>query len=84
MSYDNLADLLQAAGGTIDANAEEARKVKEIVVKWVWPYETKITSSEADLAKEDQQDTQDGENMSSYSFDIVVTGTQVIPNATNV
>lgn len=83
MSYDNLADLLQAAGGTIDANAEEARKVKEIVVKWVWPYETKITSSEVDLAKEDQQDTQDGENISNYSFDIVVTGTQVIPNATN-
>ena len=84
MSYDNLTDLLQAAGGTIDANAEEAKKVKEIVVKWVWPYETKITSSEVDLAKEDQQDTQDGENISSYSFDIVVTGTQVIPNATNV
>ena len=67
-----------------DANADENAKVKQVVINWQWPYQTQTTSSEEELAENDREDTQDGMNISNYSFDIVVTGTQVVPSTSNV
>ena len=84
ITFRNLSELLEAAGGTIDANADENAKVKQVVINWQWPYQTQTTSSEEELAENDREDTQDGMNISNYSFDIVVTGTQVVPSTSNV
>ena len=78
-TYTDLNELALEASGTI--NADDSNKVKEILVNWEWPYQT--GSDEISKSKNDAQDTQDGKNISNYTFDIVVTGTQVIPNATN-
>ena len=84
ITFGSLSELLEVAGGTIDANADENAKVKQVVINWQWPYQTQTTSSEEELAENDREDTQDGMNISNYSFDIVVTGTQVVPSTSNV
>ena len=84
ITFRNLSELLEVAGGTIDANADENAKVKQVVINWQWPYQTQTTSSEEELAENDREDTLDGMNISNYSFDIVVTGTQVVPSTSNV
>ena len=79
-TYTDLNELALTASGTI--NADDSNKVKEILVNWEWPYQT--GSDEISKSKNDVQDTQDGKNISNYTFDIVVTGTQVIPTNANV
>ena len=79
-TYTDLNELALEASGTI--NADDSIKVKEILVNWEWPYQT--GSDEISKSKNDAQDTQDGKNISNYTFDIVVTGTQVIPTNANV
>lgn len=79
-TYTDLNELALAASGII--NADDSNKVKEILVNWEWPYQT--GSDEISKSKNDAQDTQDGKNISNYTFDIVVTGTQVIPTNANV
>ena len=79
-TYTDLNELALAASGTI--NADDSNKVKEVLVNWEWPYQT--GSDEISKSKNDAQDTQDGKNISNYTFDIVVTGTQVIPTNANV
>ena len=81
ITYPDIEHLMAASGGTIDANDPE--KVKEVVVEWLWPYETQTTSNPAELIKNDAEDTKDGQTISDYTFDIVVTGTQVIPSTAN-
>ena len=61
--------------GTIDANSNE--KVKIMTIEWNWPYET--GSSETEIIAQDIEDTNDGKLLENYSFDIIVTGTQVEP-----
>lgn len=61
--------------GVIDANA--TNKVKTLTVQWEWPY---VTGEELeDIEANDIIDTKDGLNALDYTFDVVVTGTQVIP-----
>ena len=79
-TYTDLNELALTASGTI--NADDSNKVKEILVNWEWPYQT--GSDEISKSKNDVQDTQDRKNISNYTFDIVVTGTQVIPTNANV
>ena len=79
-TYTDLNELALTASGTI--NADDSNKVKEILVNWEWPYQT--GSDEISKSKNDVQDTQDWKNISNYTFDIVVTGTQVIPTNANV
>ena len=79
-TYTDLNEFALTASGTI--NADDSNKVKEILVNWEWPYQT--GSDEISKSKNDVQDTQDGKNISNYTFDIVVTGTQVIPTNANV
>lgn len=61
--------------GTIDANSSQ--KTKTITIEWNWPYETGNTENEK-LAQ-DIKDTNDGKILKNYSFDVIVTGTQVEP-----
>ena len=52
--------------------------VKNLIIDWNWKYETGNTIEE--IQKSDIIDTQDAKQITNYSFDIVVTGTQVMPN----
>ena len=61
--------------GTIDANSNE--KIKILTIEWNWPYETGSTENEKFI--QDVEDTTDGKLLENYSFNIIVTGTQVEP-----
>lgn len=76
-TYNSLTDLQQDLTGTINANAEE--KVKTLTVAWNWKYETGSTAKE--IATNDLIDTQDAKQMSNYTFDVIVSGTQVMPKS---
>lgn len=73
--YDSIDKLTQVLSGTIDANEEE--KNKTFLIGWKWEYETGNTDDE--IAGNDVIDTQNAKDISNYTFDIVVTGTQVQP-----
>lgn len=57
-------------------NADDANKTRTLTVNWEWPYETGTAD---EIAQNDKIDTQEGINALDYTFDVVVTGTQVIP-----
>lgn len=76
-TYNSLKNLQQDLTGTINANDEN--KVKALTVGWNWKYETGNTAQ--DIASNDLIDTQDAKQMSNYTFDIIVTGTQVTPQS---
>lgn len=76
-TYNSLKNLQQDLTGTINANDEN--KVKAITVGWNWKYETGNTAQ--DIESNDLIDTQDAKQMSNYTFDIIVTGTQVAPQS---
>lgn len=76
-TYNSLKNLQQDLTGTINANDEN--KVKAITVGWNWKYETGNTAQE--IASNDLIDTQDAKQMTNYTFDIIVTGTQVAPQS---
>ena len=65
--YRNIEDLQNELDGYI--NAKEEKKVK---INWEWQYETKEYN-----ILQDAQDTNDAQNIRSYSFDIYVIGNQV-------
>ena len=68
--YKNIKELENILTGTINAN--ESEKIKVITIDWQWNYET----------NDNQIDTQDGLNLKNYNFDIIVTGSQIEPQAT--
>ena len=74
-TYNNLTDLSNALNGTINANDEN--KIKIIEIDWNWKYQT--GNSENEIAINDAIDTQDAKQFNNYTFDILVTGTQVNP-----
>lgn len=76
-TYNSLKNLQQDLTGTINANDEN--KVEAITVGWNWKYETGNTAQE--IASNDLIDTQDAKQMTNYTFDIIVTGTQVAPQS---
>lgn len=61
--------------GTISAEAEN--KVRTMTVEWEWSYVTGEVEEEISL--QDGIDTRDGQTLSQYQFDILITGTQVEP-----
>ncbi len=71
-TVNSVKELEQYLTGTIAANAQE--KTKTMTITWNWPYET-----QGNIVTEDKQDTDDGKLLEQYSFDIVITGTQVTP-----
>ena len=74
-SYDSIVKLNEVLNGKINANDEQKQKSFEI--NWEWPYETGV--SETEIAKNDKIDTENGKSNLNYTFDVLVTGTQVIP-----
>ena len=76
-TYNSILEIAEAANGTI--NADDENKVKTVHIDWEWAYETGANST--DIAANDIIDTQDGKNITNYTFDVTVTGTQVMPNA---
>ena len=75
--YNSIKDLEDDLSGTINANDEN--KTRTLNVKWKWDYETGSDSEE--ISSNDLIDTQDALKIQNYSFDVIVTGTQVEPQA---
>lgn len=74
-NYSSIKELEKTLTGTI--NAKEVEKTKVIEIGWKWPYETGETLEA--ILKNDEIDTKEAQNISTYSFDIIVSGTQVQP-----
>lgn len=74
-TYNSLTELQKELVGTINANNE--CKIKTLTIGWNWKYET--GNSENEISKNDLIDTQNAKQMSNYSFDVIVSGTQVMP-----
>ena len=73
VEYNSIEELESDLSGTIDANEED--KTKTLNIKWEWPYET--GESPEEIEGNDLVDTQDAKKISNYTFNVVVTGTQV-------
>ncbi len=76
-TYNTLEELKDKLTGVINANDND--KVKIITVGWNWSYETGTTKDEKD--KNDEIDTREAKTLNDYTFDVIVTGTQVEPKA---
>ena len=48
-------------------------------IKWKWNYET--GSNPTEIASNDKIDTQNAQEITNYEFDVIVSGTQVVPQA---
>ena len=73
--YNSLTDLQQDLIGIINVNDEN--KIKILDIGWDWEYETGTTEQE--ITNNDLIDTQDAKQISNYTFDVIITGTQVMP-----
>lgn len=71
VSYNSLSEITNITG-TIKYDAETPKK--NIIISWRWNYETGNTADE--IATNDAIDTQDANNITEYTFDIIATGTQ--------
>lgn len=76
-TFDEIEDYEDVFIGVIDA--DDTNKTRVLTVEWQWPYETE--SEDKTVAENDKTDTNNGLDALDYSFDVVVTGTQVIPNS---
>lgn len=72
--YKSLSELSKKIIGDIYAN--DTNKVRTIEIPWEWKYETGNGTNE--IAQNDVIDTTDGINDFDYTFDVVVTGTQML------
>lgn len=77
VQYNSITELTQVLSGVINSNEEDKKKI--FTIKWEWKYETGNTNEE--IAKNDKIDTEDGKNISNYTFDVIVSGNQINPNA---
>ena len=73
--YATIQELEKDLSGTINANDEN--KTRTITIDWEWQYET--GENENEINKNDQIDTNNAKQLQNYTFDIYVTGTQVMP-----
>lgn len=73
--YTSIAKLENDLSGTIYANDED--KTRTLIVNWKWDYETGSTESE--IAQNDKIDTQNAQDIANYTFNVIVSGTQVVP-----
>lgn len=74
-TYNSLTELQEVLTGAI--NADDQDKIKELTIGWSWDYETGNTEQE--ILASDIVDTQDAKQMTDYTFDIIVSGTQIMP-----
>ena len=71
--FNSLAKVAEKLKGSILANDEV--KTKTLTIGWQWDYETGEESTE--INKNDVIDTQEGIANLDYTFDVIVTGTQM-------
>lgn len=77
VEYDSILELGDALSGTI--NADDENKSKTFDIKWKWNYET--GSNPTEVASNDKIDTQNAQEITNYEFNVIVSGTQVVPQA---
>ena len=77
VEYNSVLELGDALSGTI--NADDENKSKTFDIKWKWNYET--GSNPTEVASNDKIDTQNAQEITNYEFDVIVSGTQVVPQA---
>ena len=77
VEYNSILELGEALSGTI--NADDENKSKTFDIKWKWNYET--GSNPTEIASNDKIDTQNAQEITNYEFDVIVSGTQVVPQA---
>ena len=77
VEYNSVLELGDALSGTI--NADDENKSKTFDIKWKWNYET--GSNPTEVASNDKIDTQNAQEITNYEFDVIVSGTQVLPQA---
>lgn len=70
--FNTLSEVGTKIIGNIPANATD--KTKKITIVWQWKYET---GTGAEIDSNDEIDTREGIEDLNYTFDVVVTGTQV-------
>lgn len=73
--YSSIMELESILSGTIQSN--DVDKVKTFTIYWQWPYET--GSSKSEIANNDKIDTQNAQDIATYTFNVIVSGTQVKP-----
>lgn len=73
--YSSITELESDLSGVINANDEN--KEKTLTINWEWPYET--GNSEIEIAQNDKIDTQNAQEIAKYTFNVIVSGTQVMP-----
>lgn len=71
VEYNSLSEIKNLKG-TIKHNGETLKK--NIIISWRWEYETGKTAEE--ITANDVIDTNDANNITEYTFDIIATGTQ--------
>ena len=76
-TFNSLTELQDQIIGTINSNDNE--KIKTITIAWNWKYETGSTPQE--IAKNDKLDTDEAKQIKNYTFDVIVSGTQVMPQS---
>lgn len=74
-TYNSITELSEALNGVINTNDEN--KVKTLSINWSWKYETGSTANE--ISANDIIDTQEAKTIENYNFDVIVSGTQVMP-----
>ena len=75
VEYNSILELGEALSGTI--NADDENKSKTFDIKWKWNYET--GSNPTEVASNDKIDTQNAQEIANYTFNVNVSGTQVVP-----
>lgn len=74
-TYNSITELQEVLTGII--NADEQDKVKILEIGWFWNYETGDT--EQAILANDIIDTREAKQIRDYTFDVIVTGTQIMP-----
>lgn len=75
VEYNTITELEKVLSGTI--NADDKNKERTLTIDWIWKYET--GSNATQIAENDAIDTNDGKTIIDYTFDVIVSGVQVMP-----
>ena len=70
-TYSTLQELEKYLSGVIKKKSKQ-----EIIIDWTWAYET--GESQNTVTENDKIDTDEGRNLESYKFKILVTGEEAI------
>jgi len=74
-TYNSITELQEVLSGVINANDQD--KVKTLTIGWNWKYETGTLPQE--IEANDIVDTKDAKEINNYTFDVIVSGIQMIP-----